>query len=751
MSEREPARQWPSISIVINTLNRADRLRQTLESFSWLNYEGEFEVVVVNGPSSDGTEDVLVDFVGRIKVGHVAVANLSVSRNEGIRLSDGEIVAFLDDDAIPEPAWLTELAIAYDSPGVGAAGGYVYDHTGYSHQYRYGQVDRYGQADLTPARPRPDLCYPGSFSVPHMLGTNSSYLRSALVEIGGYDEFYEYYLDETDVQLRIVDAGFIIAQPSRAVVHHHFAESSVRTSSRVTSHRYAILKNRLYFAIKHARDYASIEQVLENFGQFVNEQRRDVQWCVEQGYLAEADRERFESDVERATDVGLRIGLAGSESRVEFRPDVGEFLAFEAIHAAERKRVVFISQEYPPDTFGGIGTFTKDLATSLASMGHDVHVLSRSIDVNRVDYEEGVWVHRLVVEWGRWDNDLERRAVPAGIWAWSKTCLVELDRISESSAISVVETPIWDAQGIAILRAGRFPLVVSLQTTLAIWLETHPTLASDETWMAGFGTPVLAAERELMLGASAIRAISRAILEDVQKSYAIELDPSRAVVAALGVAEREILTRKSRGARVARVDGRIGVLFVGRVEARKGVDVLLEAFARAYGVDRRLQLNIVGDDTLIWSDGLTMREMFEASERGREVGDAVRFLGVVSANQLAHAYSNSDMFVAPSRYESFGLVFVEAMRHSLPLVGTNVGGIPEVVEAGVDGYLVEGGDVIGLADAILTLAADDELRESMGHAARSHYEVDFTAGAMAARSISVFDVARRGHQVEVRK
>ena len=75
---------YPTFSIVINTLNRGKELQQTLESFQWLQYPGEFEVVVVNGPSTDHSPAVIASWGDRIRAGTCPVANLSVSRNIGI-------------------------------------------------------------------------------------------------------------------------------------------------------------------------------------------------------------------------------------------------------------------------------------------------------------------------------------------------------------------------------------------------------------------------------------------------------------------------------------------------------------------------------------------------------------------------------------------------------------------------------------------------------------------------------------------
>src|SRR5690606_12420090 len=115
-----------------------------------------FEVVVVNGPSTDDTAAVLAEFAGDVRVASSPEVHLSKSRNIGIEAAAGDVVAFIDDDAIPEPGWLAELAAAYAAPEVGGAGGVVYDHTGVRFQYRYSVCDRLGSTTFSDDPPAAD-------------------------------------------------------------------------------------------------------------------------------------------------------------------------------------------------------------------------------------------------------------------------------------------------------------------------------------------------------------------------------------------------------------------------------------------------------------------------------------------------------------------------------------------------------------------------------------------------------------------
>src|SRR5438874_6788038 len=125
-----------TVSVIVNTLNRAPSLRITLASLARLSYK-DYEVIVVNGPSADDTERVLTEFAPSIRIGRCSDANLSISRNVGLRMACGDLIAFIDDDAVPCEAWLSDLVPQFDDPEVAGVGGFVVDHTGYAFHHCY--------------------------------------------------------------------------------------------------------------------------------------------------------------------------------------------------------------------------------------------------------------------------------------------------------------------------------------------------------------------------------------------------------------------------------------------------------------------------------------------------------------------------------------------------------------------------------------------------------------------------------------
>jgi len=135
------------------------------------------------------------------------------------------------------------------------------------------------------------------------------------------------------------------------------------------------------------------------------------------------------------------------------------------------------------------------------------------------------------------------------------------------------------------------------------------------------------------------------------------------------------------------------LLSVGRLEMIKGHDILLKAWPAVTTVCPEARLWIVGD-------GAERRNLFRLCH-DLNISDTVRFFGKLTARQVATVMARADIFVMPSRWESFGIVLLEAMFNGLPVVSTLVGGIPEVLPPKGDVIRVTDNDPASLAGAIL--------------------------------------------------
>lgn len=254
-SEPAPvAPAWPLVSVIINTLDRADWLRRLLPALDGLDYPA-FEVIVVNGPSRDDTETLLDGFGGRIKRARCPAANLSRSRNIGIAVAAGDVIVFIDDDALPaDPRWLRFLVAPFlEDATLGAVGGPVLrgDEDSWEFQGRvasdYGLFREPFEAEVL------GVVADGHRWVRYTQGNNCAFRRDALVAIGGFDEVFTYYLDEVDACLRLARSGRPIGLAPRAIVRHYSASAAYRKSWHDRNWD-VMARSDAYFCLKNGAD-----------------------------------------------------------------------------------------------------------------------------------------------------------------------------------------------------------------------------------------------------------------------------------------------------------------------------------------------------------------------------------------------------------------------------------------------------------------------------------------------------------------
>lgn len=228
-----------TVSVVIVSRGRPDALQRCLLGVSQLGYD-TFEVVVVADPAGCAAIKDMPQATD-IKLIEFDEANISMARNLAITAAAGEVIAFIDDDAVPEPRWLEYLVAPFADPKVMAAGGFVRGRNGISWQSRANLVDRAGRtipievdpAETTILTPTPDRAIKTE-------GTNMAVRRDCLAAIGGFDPAYRFFLDETDLNLRLADLGYATAIVPRAEVHHGFQASAGRRADRVPTDLFEI-------------------------------------------------------------------------------------------------------------------------------------------------------------------------------------------------------------------------------------------------------------------------------------------------------------------------------------------------------------------------------------------------------------------------------------------------------------------------------------------------------------------------------
>lgn len=154
-------------------------------------------------------------------------------------------------------------------------------------------------------------------------------------------------------------------------------------------------------------------------------------------------------------------------------------------------------------------------------------------------------------------------------------------------------------------------------------------------------------------------------------------------------------------------DGKLNILFVGRLEKRKGLDNLLDAYGKIKRRFPEIRLIVVGP-------GTRLRPKYEKMVREEGLTDVV-FVGFVSSTELPKYYRTAHLFCSPATGgESFGIILLEAMASGKPVVASDIEGYANVISHQVDGLLVPPNNREALAEALLSLLTDESLRHKMG-------------------------------------
>ena len=409
-----------TVSVIIVSRGRPDALRRCLAGVAQLQYRS-FEVVVVACPEGITVTEhssVLPD----IKCIAFDEANISRARNIGLEHAAGEVVAFIDDDAVPEPQWLRHLVAPAARSDVAAMGGFVRGRNGISYQYKARTLDAQGTPHAVEIDPlQATVLVPPAGRAIKTEGTNMAFRRDVLVEIGGFDPAFRFFLDETDVNMRLARAGHATALVPLAQVHHGFAASAMRRADRVPRDLYEIGASWAVFQRKHIpkHDRAAHWSALR-----ASERQRALRHMVSGG-LEPRDVRRL---MKR-----LLAGYAEGQTRSLMTKPLARHavLPFRAVDVPRRK-VGFSAVR------GLRGTAAIEAAAARVAQGsiETVLVLSRTAMFHRVAFEaSGVWVQRGGI-FGRSDRD----GPLVRLTSFGRRVRAEQERITPFRGSGVVES-----------------------------------------------------------------------------------------------------------------------------------------------------------------------------------------------------------------------------------------------------------------------------------------------------------------------
>jgi len=299
---------------------------------------------------------------------------------------------------------------------------------------------------------------------------------------------------------------------------------------------------------------------------------------------------------------------------------------------------------------------------------------------------------------------------------------------AEGDTVEVVELP-WRSYGRGLLDSVSGELRDRLRVDVDVMLQdelAHPSLLRANRRLpypiVSIVHHLRASERRRL--SPLYRAVERQYLGSVDGAVC-NSEVTRDVVTGLGVDSGATVVAPPAGDRFDpdidddEIEARAGerplrVVFVGNVARRKGLDTLVEGLAAA---DADAELTVVGRAVEEGYVGDVRRLI-----RRKGLTDRVRMAGELSDDRLAAALRSGHVLAVPSRYEGFGIVYLEGMSFGLPAIASRAGGATETVTHGENGVLVDPDDPAAVAGAITRFAADRDRLASMGIAARRRYE-----------------------------
>ncbi len=351
---------------------------------------------------------------------------------------------------------------------------------------------------------------------------------------------------------------------------------------------------------------------------------------------------------------------------------------------------------YP--TYGGSGAVATELGLELAQRGHEVHFVSYARPFRLDPFRERVFFHEVEMEdYPLFEHPPYSLALAVALHDTARKH--ELDLVHVHYAIPHA-TSAWIAH--EMLGEERdLKIVTTLHGTDITLLGLHPSFH--------------AITRFSILRSHGLTAVSKFLKRETVRDFTVPEERVEVIPNFIDTAVYRPGLVPSHRATLA-PDGEKIVMHISNFRAVKRAEDVVSVFAKLTA-KQPSRLVLVGDGPE------RPRVLMRAEELG--VRDRVMFLG--KHTSVHEVLSCADLFLLPSASESFGLVALEAMACGAPVVASNVGGLPEVIEHGTSGYMFDVGDIDAMAEAGLRIMGDDEHWRSLSEAGRALAEERFSS------------------------
>ena len=381
----------------------------------------------------------------------------------------------------------------------------------------------------------------------------------------------------------------------------------------------------------------------------------------------------------------------------------------------------YISQEYPPETgWGGIGSYTYEMAHGLAAIGHRVTVISRAVNEEISTAENGITIHRLQPKpnWDRLPIAWRMNWIWPG-FAWA--AMLKMREVHRQTPIDVIEAAEGRADSFFISYMPRRPKLITRLHTARIFIDQFNGLgdrrgARQDYWL----------EKQSICRADLVTAPSKAVLNLTQGW--LKLNEAKTFVVPNPISTANFPAANGNRAQM--------VLYVGRLERNKGAETMMKALPILLKQFPNLEFSFIGADgadrdQVSWSDKIL--QSVEPANRVR-----VKF-ETSARDELVSAYRRAAVCVLPSKWENAPYAALEAMACGTPVVACDAGGTPELIQDGISGFLVPFDDMNALADRVGALLTQPAMRKTMGENARRRIEQSFSTERVLPQMLAAYN------------
>jgi glycogen(starch) synthase len=393
-----------------------------------------------------------------------------------------------------------------------------------------------------------------------------------------------------------------------------------------------------------------------------------------------------------------------------------------------------IESPFDPSRGGGIAAYLRGMVAGLIQAGHRVTVIAGAREAGTRHERSGVLrvvhIHLPALHWylAKMRFGVEPFVLPLRQVEWSLKFYAVARRVFAEDPVDVLESS--ETGALLLAYSGTAPLIVRLHGSDYIFRKhMGESLRRGSRWNHCLEQAVWKRARRLT---SPSRFQAKEVLREMGWK------PNRIDVIPNPIAPELQTEAMQRAGAAEEHGGEATILYTGRLAPVKGVRPLLQALEEVQRTECHTRCVLAGP----WQ----MREKPEhlgLEKTGRLEGVGISWLGHVPWHKLNEWYRQATVFIMPSYYETFGISVVEAMAFGLPVVATAAGGLSEVVEDGVTGILVPPGDSHAMAQAILSLLRDPDLRRRMGQAGRERVLTEFTVERVVQRTVAVYQEAVR--------